>query len=433
MTSSESHERIPLPPAALAWSVWGLGAALYLIGFFHRVAPGVMADRLMAEFSLGGAALGNLAAFYFYSYVAMQIPTGLLADRLGPRRLLVVGAVVASLGTMLFAWAPTLAWASFGRLLVGGSVAVAFVAMLKLASCWFAPRQFALASGLALFVGIMGGVFGGVPLRALVDAFGWRPVMWVTAGVTALLAVVIWKFVYNDPRDRGYTSHAPASPHAHHGSVLAALTEVMSIGNSWFLLFAPIGLAGAILTFGGLWGVPYFRQVWGLDPKTAAGITSAVLVAWAIGGPVMGAWSERLGRRKPLYVIGCVVGLVCWLLIALLPLPLYGVIAVLLVSGFFAGAMIVGFAFNKESVPARFVGTASGVCNMGPLMGGMILQPVVGWVLDRNWRGTLENGARVYDRAAFDAAFLVIAGFLAASVVLALFTRETFCRVREAA
>ena len=419
-----------LPPASLAWRVWGLGAGLYLIGFFHRVAPGVMADRLMAEFALGGAALGNLAAFYFYSYVAMQIPTGLMADRWGPRRLLIAGAAVATFGTLVFAWAPTLAWASIGRLLIGGSVAVAFVAMLKLASCWFAPKQFALASGLALFIGIIGGVFGGVPLRALVDAFGWRPVMWVTAVVSAVLAVAIWKYVRNDPADAGFISHAPvqtAGVH-HHASVLESLSEVMSFRNSWCLLLAPIGLAGAILSFGGLWGVPYFRQVWGIEPKTAAGITSAVLVAWAVGGPLMGAWSERLGRRKPLYVAGCIVGLVCWLVLALLPMPLWGVIAVLLLAGFFAGAMIVGFAFNKESVPARFVGTASGVCNMGPLMGGMILQPVMGWVLDRHWGGALENGARVYDRAAFDAAFLVIAGFLAASVVLSLLAKETYCR-----
>jgi MFS family permease len=83
------------PPAALAWSVWGLGALLYLIGFYQRVAPGVITDRLMTEFAIGGAALGNLSGFYFYSYVAMQIPTGMIADRWGPRRLLTVGAGVA--------------------------------------------------------------------------------------------------------------------------------------------------------------------------------------------------------------------------------------------------------------------------------------------------------------------------------------------------
>ena len=83
----------------LAWSVWGLGALLYLIGFYQRVAPAVMTDRLMTEFSIGAAALGNLSAFYFYSYVAMQIPTGIIVDRWGPRRLLAAGAGVAAIGT----------------------------------------------------------------------------------------------------------------------------------------------------------------------------------------------------------------------------------------------------------------------------------------------------------------------------------------------
>ena len=131
----------PTPPALLAWSVWGLGALLYLIGFYQRVAPAVITDQLMAEFAIGGAALGNLSAFYFYSYVAMQIPTGVIADRWGPRRLLTLGAAVAALGTAIFAMAPDISWASFGRLLIGASVAVAFVSMLKLASHWFAPPQ----------------------------------------------------------------------------------------------------------------------------------------------------------------------------------------------------------------------------------------------------------------------------------------------------
>ena len=89
------------PPARLAWAIWGLGSLVYLAAFFQRVAPAVMTEQLMAEFALGGAALGNLSAFYFYAYVAMQIPTGLLADRWGPRKLLASGTAVATLGGAL--------------------------------------------------------------------------------------------------------------------------------------------------------------------------------------------------------------------------------------------------------------------------------------------------------------------------------------------
>ena len=115
------------PPAALAWSVWGLGAGLFLLGFFHRVAPAVLHRELSVDFGLNATSLGSLSALYFYSYVAMQIPTGLIADRVGPRRLLIGGIIISTLGAILFALAPSLFWAGLGRFLIGGSVAVGFV------------------------------------------------------------------------------------------------------------------------------------------------------------------------------------------------------------------------------------------------------------------------------------------------------------------
>jgi len=417
------------PPAALAWSVWGLGALLYLIGFYQRVAPAVITDRLMNEFSIGAAALGNLSAFYFYSYVAMQIPTGILADRWGSRRLLTAGAGVAAVGTALFAFSPTLWWANAGRLLIGASVAVAFVSMLKLATHWFAPRQFALASGLALLCGVVGGVIAGVPLRMLVESFGWRPVMAVSAALTALLGVAIWLRVRDDPSEIGHQSHSPGhAPGARHGSIRRGVAEVLAYRNTWILLVTPIGIAGAVLTFAGLWGVPYLRQVHGMDTKAAAAVTSTLLIAWAFGGPLLGALSERVGRRKPLYVATTLAALLGWAVIVFVPLSVGWLVVALVSTGFVSGNLIIGFAFAKESVPARLMGTASGVCNMGPLLGGMLLQPGVGRILDRNWPGSMADGARVYDAAAYQAGFSLMFGAVALSLSLILFAEETFCR-----
>ena len=418
------------PPATLAWFVWGLGALLYLIGFYQRVAPAVITDRLMTEFSIGAAALGNLSAFYFYSYVAMQIPTGVIADRWGPRKLLTLGAGIAALGTLLFAFAPNLWWASAGRLLIGGSVAVAFVSMLKLASHWFTPRQFTLASGMALFVGIVGGVFAGVPLRLLVEAFGWRPVMGVSAAVTALLCAVIWLRVRDDPAEAGYASHFTGTHgQAEQGSIWRGLQEVLSYRNIWLLMITPGGVAGAVMTFAGLWGVPWLMQVHGLGAREAAAIASAQLVAWALGGPLLGTWSERIGRRKPLYVATSALALLGWAAIVFLPaLPLPLLVGLLMLLGFVSGSIIIGFAYAKESVPLRLTGTASGVTNMGTMMGVMILQPAVGWMLDRHWSGAATNGVRTYDAAAWQAGFTMMYACVILSLVLICFARETHCK-----
>jgi nitrate/nitrite transporter NarK len=279
-----------------------------------------MTDQLMIDFSIGATELGNLSAFYFYSYVVMQIPTGIIADRWGPRRLLTAGALVAAIGSALFASAPDLWWANGGRLLIGASVAVAFVSMLKLASHWFAPQQFALASGLALVFGVVGGVIAGVPLRMLIEAWGWRSVMGVSAALTALLAVAIWLRVRDDPVDCAYDSHAhSAHGSGHHGSILRGMAEVLSYRNTWILLITPIGIAGSVLTFAGLWGVPYLRQVHGLDTHSAAAITSLLLIAWAVGGPVLGTLSQRMGRRRPLYIWTTAAALAGWLVVIFAP------------------------------------------------------------------------------------------------------------------
>jgi len=203
---------------------------------------------------------------------------------------------------------------------------------------------------------------------------------------------------------------------------------VLSYRNTWILLLTPIGVSGAVLTFAGLWGVPYLRQVHGLETKMAAAITSTLLVAWALGGPVLGALSERIGRRKPLYVGATLLVLVGWAAIIFLPLSLPVLIAALIVTGFASGSLVIGFAFAKESVPARLMGTASGVCNMGPLLGGMLLQPGVGWLLDRNWLGVSAGGVRVYDAAAYQAGFTLMFGCIVLSLCLILFARETDCK-----
>ena len=423
------------PPVRLAWTVWGLGAALYLIGFYQRVAPAVMTAELSRAFQLSAAGLGNLSAFYFYSYVAMQIPTGILADRWGPRRLLSAGALVASLGTVAFALAGSLPWAGAGRLLIGASVAVAFVGMLKLAGHWFAPRQFALATGMALFCGIVGAVFAGVPLRLLVSAFGWRAVMLASAGLTFAVSAAIWIVVRDDPTDRGYRSHAPTGDGGAEDrpfGILDGMREVLRYRNTWLLLLSPGGVVGCVLTFSGLWGIPYLTTHYAMPVTRAALLTSALLVAWAVGGPLFGAASDRIGRRKPLYVAANAVVLACWGLIVLVrDLPLPVLIIALLLAGLASGGMIIGFAFAKESVPSRLSGTVSGMVNMGVMTGPMVLQPAVGWVLDRLWDGSMEGGVRTYGWTAYRAGFTLMLAWAALALVLVAFTRETGCRQKR--
>jgi MFS family permease len=420
------------PPARLAWTIWGLGAIFYLFGFYQRVAPAVMTTELMNAFQINAATLGNLSAFYFYSYVAMQVPTGVLADTWGPRRLLAVGALVCGAGTLIFALAPNILWADMGRLLIGGSAAVAFVGMLKLAGHWFAPRQYALSAGLALFVGVVGAVLAGVPLQLLVAHFGWRAVMLGSAVLPLLTGAAIWWLVRDDPSEKGYTSYAyiPAvlAKSAQPGFV-ASLGQIFGYRNAWLLCLIPGGIVGPVLTFSGLWGVSFLTSTYGLTATQAAAVNTTLLVTWAVGGPIFGALSDRIGRRKPLYVGGCAVVVLGWTLLILTPhMPVWLLVVLLAITGFASGCMVIGFAFMRESVPLYLTGTATGLVNMGVMMGPMLLQPAVSWMLDQRWQGEMLDGVRRYSLEAYRAGFSLMLFWAGLALLLILFTRETYCQ-----
>jgi sugar phosphate permease len=421
------------PPQSLAWSVWGIGAALYFIAFYQRVAPAVLTQELSAAFNLTAAGLGHLSAFYFYSYVAMQVPTGLLADLFGPRRVLTAGAAVAAVGTAVFASAETTFMANMGRLFIGASVGVAFVAMLKLSSRWMPARQFALTSGVALAVGVFGAVFAGAPLRITADALGWRAVMWASALCTLLVAVLAWWLVRDDPTERGYLSYARADSNTDTApvtpSVWRGLIEVLSYRNVVLIYFLAGAMTAIVLTFAGLWGVPFLTTHYGASPTHAALLASAMMLSWACGSLFFGWLSDRLRRRKLPLLMGMSVAAASWAVLILVPSHSEAIlIALLVMCGFASGCFIVTFAFAKDSVPLRLAGTVSGVANMGVIQGPMFMQPLVGWMLDRSWAGTMVNGKRVFSFEAYSNGFLVILAWAVLAIVLVAFTRETFAR-----
>lgn len=418
------------PPMRIALAVWGLGAGLYLIGFFQRVAPAVITQELMAEFALSAMALGNLSALYFYTYVAIQIPTGVMVDHWGPRRVLALGGLLAAAGTLVFSQANGYALVGAGRLCIGAGVGVAFVAMLKLATHWIQPSRFALVSGLALACGSIGGVSAGVPLRMAVDAFGWRWVMLGAAVVTALLAAVTWFIVRDDPRERGYRSFSSAVSGARpEHSMLGGISEVFRYRNIWLNFIGCGAITGPMLAFGGLWGVPFLVSQYGMSTGQAAFVTSVMLVAWAVGSPIAGALSDRLRRRKLPILAGGGMAALLWVVLIYVPgLPYVVLLALMAGLGLASGVVVIGFAFCKESAPPSLAGTASGVANMGNMLGGMAMQPLIGWLLDLGWDGSMAGEVRAYSFSAYMGGFTLMLVWLLAGLAAFAFARETHAK-----
>ncbi len=395
-----------------------------MLAFFHRIAPGAIAVDLRQDFGASATMLGFIAAFYFYPYAAMQLPSGVLADSIGPRRLFTAGSVAAGLGSLMFAWATDVAWLLAGRALVGLGVAVAFVSVLKLISSWYTEREFATWVGVLQLVGNLGGTLGAWPLAWLVQRASWRDVFAGAGLLSFVIAACIWLWVRDTPREAGLRlpgeAAGPSAPQARIGWG-AGLARVAASAQTWLAFTALFGLIGSYLTFSGLWAVPYLTDARGMDRSDATLHVTAMILGFGFCAPVAGALSDRMGLRVPPLRALSLVYLACWLpWLMEWPLPYWASMAVFALMGVGISGAVTCWALAKEHNPPALSGTATSLVNGGGFLAVALLQPAVGWIIDH------AGGApapEAYRRAALLLALVALAGVLAAFRL-----RETHCR-----
>lgn len=403
----------------IRWVVFALGSGAFFLSFFHRVAPAAIASELIVAFDMSGAALGALAATYFYIYTVMQLPTGVLADTLGPRRVLTAGGVIAGIGAILFGIADTFALAAAGRTLAGLGVSVAFVSLLKLNANWFHERHFATASGLSQVVGISGALAATAPLAWLVTLVSWRGVF-VAIGATSLaLAALTWWLARDYPDEPAASA---AAAHGH-GGWYHGLGEVLRNRATWPCFWVNFGISGSYMSFIGLWAVPFLTRTYEMSAIAASRHVSVILIAFSVSVLGIGLLSDRIRRRRPLVVVSCVLYCVfwaAWITGVVAPGMTYVVCAAM---GLIATGFTLSWACAKEVNRPRCAGMAISVANTGGFLAAGILQPLVGWLLDRSGAAGEARGL-----AAFQPGLAALALFAAIGLIGALFMRETRCR-----
>lgn len=409
----------------LPWLICCLGAFYFGYVYFLRVAPSVMIDQLMRDFAVNAAMLGNLAAAYYYIYAAMQIPFGIAVDNVGPRRVLIGAVLVCATGATLFAAADTLTLAFVSRLLIGAGAAAAWVGTMRLTTIWLPPERYAFMVGLTNLIAMLGGAAGQGPLALVIDSVGWRAASYAAAAVGFAIAFAFWATRWLSP--------TPAAAAATAGrpriGVLPVLRLALGHRAAWAMGAYGATAAGPTLAIAVLWGVPFVMQAYGLGRPAAGAFASTILIGWGVVGPAAGWLSDRLGRRKPLLYAGPLIGLAAWPVLIYVPdLP----VALLYLLAFIAGGslsgFLVGFAVAKEFTPTAATGTITSLLNASVMISIAVLQVVIGYILDLNWTGEIENGVRLYDAETYRLGFTAIPVLLLAGLIAVRFIPETHCR-----
>jgi MFS family permease len=362
-----------------AWLIFVIAAMGIPYQFYLQSTPGVMVAGLHTAFGLDSAQIGVLTSCFFYTYLALQIPAGIVVDVIGARLSLIVGMAGCALGCACFAAAPNYGCAIAARLLMGLSASFFVPAAMVTAQGWHPASRFALLAGMAESIGMAGGGLGEEAIGHGVMVLGWRSSMWISAAAGVVVLLLIAAVV----RDRRVHACEEQESMLKRLSCLSScFAQVVKIPKLWLIaLFAALTF-GALAAFAGLWVVPYLQLRFSLAVDHAALLGSAIFIGVAICAPACGAWYARSNNKK--FILRSLTLGACLLFTALLflPIAISMILPAMLLLGAFSSVYVLSFGLVPEVVPDHLRGAGVGLVNMGAmLIGAPILQPAIGWWL----------------------------------------------------
>ncbi|AHM57787.1 major facilitator superfamily MFS_1 (plasmid) [Peptoclostridium acidaminophilum DSM 3953] len=401
------------------WVVWTILALMYIFVTFHRMATGVVKSDLEETFKIGAAQFANIGSMYFYAYFLMQIPSGILADKIGPKKTVTWFSILAAVGSVVFGLAPNLTVAYIGRFLVGIGVSVVFICLIKIQSRWFYSKNFALMIGFVGLAANAGALLAQTPLVYAASAFGWRSTFVYLGAAMVFFAVLTMIFVKDDPTDIGLPGmdELEGRPAVKVDlKVGEALKSVLSNPRTWTVSVVNIGMYVGYIVLLGQFGVPYLMTGYGLEKVQAANLIISAVIGSAVGAMAIGYVSDKIMKRKIVLVLLSAITLAAWIVFIYFKLPVGMLPAFLFMHGFVMTNFTMTWTIANEVNDRRLAGIATGVVNCVGFAGAATIPVYMGKILDAN----LANPLIGYQKAYF-----VLIVVVAISLVASFFATET--------
>ena len=417
----KSREHLQIRP----WIVWGLGALFGLYTFLLQGTPSVMIPQLIDTYKIDVVKIGVLTSSFFYTYIILQIPAGIIVDLFGPRRVLKISFFFCSLAVFWFAFSHFFWEGQVSRMMMGITTAPAIICAFCLASRWFKPYLFTLLVSLTEFTALAGGVIGEGGLAISVAKFGWRETM-ILVGVVGLIMTILSFFIIHDYPDHDQPLHQGMSFRDLVKKTGRALVEVLSIRQIWMNGIYGGLVFGLFPAFAALWGVPYFSLRYGISIELSALIASMFFIGACFGTLTLGWASVYITRRKPIMLTASFIAFLFSLSVIYIPgIPLPLMFILVLLFGYFCSSYALCFALAGHYVSKEKKGVAMGFTNtLCIAFGAPILQPLIGYLLKKGSDGSMVRGLGLYSPDDYLLALSPLPICLLLAFLLAFFVRE---------
>ncbi|GAA2450303.1 MFS transporter [Streptomyces lavendulocolor] len=370
------------PGGRRAALVWGVGVCVYLVAVIFRTSLGVAGLDAADRFGVNASALSTFSILQLLVYAGMQIPVGLMVDRLGTKKVLTLGVVLFTLGQLGFALSPSYGMALASRALLGCGDAMTFISVLRLGTRWFPARRGPLIAQVAGLFGVVGNLVSTIVIARTLDGLGWTATFAGSSLAGALVLVLLVLFLKDHPE--GYEPEP-----AHHAGAAYVRRQIV---RSWREPGTRLGMWVHFTTqfpamvFLLLWGLPFLVEEQGLSRGTAGDMLTLTVLANMVFGMTYGQIIARHhGARVPLALGTVAATAAVWGATLAHPgdhAPMWLLATLCVVLGACGPASMIGFDFARPANPPERQGTASGIVNMGGFTASITTLLAVGVLLD---------------------------------------------------
>ena len=411
-----------------AWVLWFFAALFYAYQFILRVSPGVISDELVQVYGMDATQLGLLTSFYYYAYVSMQLPLGILIDKLGSERLLAFAALLLGGGSALFAFAPNIFIASIARFLIGGCSAFGWISCVIIATRWFPLQQKSFIIGLTMGLGTLGAMLGGMPLEIFISHVGWQTALKILSLGGVLIGVTLYIIVRSIPPHQFPISYSKESTPSQ--STWNALATIVKTPQCWLVPAHAMLMWLPIAVIGDQWGIPFLERKHQVDEKIAATFIACLFLGVAVGGPCFALLARKLSSYKPPMFIGSILCFTIYSTIIFAPnIPSPMLYALFFLAGICFTSQLLCFSIVTDNAPIAINGITMAFTNMIIMSSGIIGLPAIGWLLDWSAGCTGSLGMEGYSANNFRTAFTLIPVCMVLAGCLVFKIRDTYPRL----
>lgn len=379
-------------------------AMLYCIyEYALRIYPSFIVRDLMRDIHIDATQIGLVGSFYYYSLAVMQFVVGPLFDRANIKLTLSLSAILCAITAYTFSISETLYALELSRLFMGIASACAFPASLYLIKDWSYRKQFTSVTSYALALLALFATFTAIGFPILLNYISWQSLAkWLSfSGLFVILMLILFT---------KRNTHAKPSNTIAMNQYFTDLLNAFKTLRFWRILFLAFFLLSPFVVFGALWGIEFLKDVHSFNTVQAGWIMAGFFIGASAGLLAMGLLAKHIVKQGSFLFYGFIISFLLSLSIIYTTSDNVLLILVLFfLLGFFSMAPnAILFYFAKEYLPLQLAGSALAITNFATLMPGVTLQTLVGYLLDKNWTGTMIDGAKIYSGHAFEIALSVI-------------------------